>query len=506
MSVPESIRKVERPTNSIVYKIKEGVYGVRERAGVKYNSKGKPQPINGRVIGHIINEKYISLVDSISDIPMFLSYGSSALIKSFSDDIYEELLDVYPIDDAKMILVMAALKIIKPSIKCGRYSSEYERTFISIYYPDCHLSKNKISEFVSSLGMDSNKREQFYQNRISKIPNNHLIAIDGTLKQDNSSVNSLSGFSYKSRLKNTQDISIIYAYDIETHEPLCSSVFPGNNIDAVSYRQFVKENSITKGIIVTDKGFPVTKIKDILEAHKDLHFMTPLKRNDTKISKYDMTSYNEIVEDIEKDVLAKKVKLENGRFLYSFLDISTMSKEAHDYIRRSVKKKSFNPEKYLQKKDSMGTITLESDLDMTCREAYLCYSERWKIELVFKAYKNDIELTETNVQSDYSVIGMEFINFISSIITTRIIEEFRKKELLKTHSYGEIMEDLTNAWRKRDDGKDKPSIKDDRWVNTLPSVLEMIKKLNLLKEKSKEKGKRGRPKKKKEKTTENPNS
>lgn len=217
-----------------------------------------------------------------------------------------------------MILVMAALKIIKPSIKCGRYSSEYERTFISVYYPDCHLSKNKISEFVSSLGMDSNKREQFYQNRISKIPNNHLIAIDGTLKQDNSSVNSLSGFSYKSRLKNTQDISIIYAYDIETHEPLCSSIFPGNNIDAVSYRQFVKENSITKGIIVADKGFPVTKIKDILEANKDLHFMTPLKRNDTKITKNDMTSYNEIVEDIEKDVLAKKVKLENGRFLYSF--------------------------------------------------------------------------------------------------------------------------------------------------------------------------------------------
>lgn len=49
------------------------------------------------------------------------------------------------------------------------------------------------------------------------------------------------------------------------------------------------------------------------------------------------------------------------------------------------------------------------------------------------------------------------------------------------------MEDLTDAWRKRDDGKDKSSIKDDRWVNTLPSVLEILKKLNLLKENQKKK-------------------
>ena len=89
-----------------------------------------------------------------------------------------------------------------------------------------------------------------------------------------------------------------------------------------------------------------------------------------------------------------------------------MGKEAHEYVRSALRKKDFSPEKYQEKKETMGTITLESDLDMTVREAYLCYAERWKIELVFRAYKNDIELTETNVQGDYSVNGMEFVNFI----------------------------------------------------------------------------------------------
>ena len=62
MGVPEEIRKVERPVNTIVYKVKEGTYGVRERAGLKYGPDGKPRPVNGKVVGHIVNGKYVPLV------------------------------------------------------------------------------------------------------------------------------------------------------------------------------------------------------------------------------------------------------------------------------------------------------------------------------------------------------------------------------------------------------------------------------------------------------------
>ena len=36
-----------------------------------------------------------------------------------------------------------------------------------------------------------------------------------------------------------RDISILYAFDIEKKEPICSHVFPGNSVDAVSYRFFI---------------------------------------------------------------------------------------------------------------------------------------------------------------------------------------------------------------------------------------------------------------------------
>ena len=108
-----------------------------------------------------------------------------------------------------------------------------------------------------------------------------------------------------------------------------------------------------------------------------------------------------------------------------------MSKATHDFIKNANKNNDFKAEKYDKKRNTFGTITLESDLDMTLKDAYLCYAERWKLELVFKAYKSDIGLCETNVLSDYTVIGMEFINFISTRITTRIIEFFRNKGLFK---------------------------------------------------------------------------
>lgn len=125
---------------------------------------------------------------------------------------------------------------------------------------------------------------------------------------------------------------------------------------------------------------------------------------------------------------------------------------------------------------------------------------------MFRAYKNDIELTERNVQGDYSVNGMEFVNFILTVLTARIIDAFRKNGLLKEHSYGEIMDDLTGAWRKRDAVKEKPSMLDGKWVNTLPSVLHEMKVLGLLKEQQEAKKKRGRPKKKSTETAEKANS
>ena len=56
-------------------------------------------------------------------------------------------------------------------------------------------------------------------------------------------------------------------------------IFPGNSIDASSYAAFIRDNDIRKGIIVSDKGFPVQD-QNRAGGTPDLHFLTPVKRND----------------------------------------------------------------------------------------------------------------------------------------------------------------------------------------------------------------------------------
>ncbi len=146
------------------------------------------------------------------------------------------------------------------------------------------MSANTVCAFLQKLGQDGGRRRSFYQKRAAAVIASHHVAIDGTLKQDGSTVNDLSAFSYKAGQKGCREVSVLYAYDIEAMEPACAEVFPGNSIDASSYAAFIRDNDIRKGSIVSDKGFPPSQIKKGLDKRPDLHFLTPIKRNDVRIA------------------------------------------------------------------------------------------------------------------------------------------------------------------------------------------------------------------------------
>jgi hypothetical protein len=123
---------------------------------------------------------------------------------------------------------------------------------------------------------------------------------------------------------------------------------------------------------------------------------------------------------------------------------------------------------------------LESDQDLEPIVAYTCYEDRWLLELVFKRYKSDECLDHTGEQGDFSVIGSEFVNFISTVATRHIIKKAEQAGLLKQMSYGDLMDDLSSAWRRTDAPKD-PSTDDGYWVHTLNTVFEELEALGLSK-------------------------
>lgn len=489
MAVPAEIRAVPRPKNTVVSDSgRDGPkrYAVRERKGVEYRKNGNPQPSNGRVIGHIINMKFVPVQEKAASTgAQILSYGSSALVYRETADLLDDLYQVVDAKEAQKIITIACLRVIKPNIPASRYSTIYEMTFISKYFPNIGLSENVVGDLVKRLGQDAKLRERFFARRFARVLKTHKIAIDGTLKQDTSTINSLSAFSHKARVKGCRDISVLYAYDIDTKEPICAQVFSGNSIDAVSYHEFIKTNNITRGIIIADKGFPPSKIADEFKAHKDLHFITPIKLNDKRISQYEMLSPEGIVEGLDKPVTYKKQALPDGKFLYAFRDVRLAGYEDSSYIDRALKKNSFDSIKYTKDQEHMGVIVFESDQDLSAKELYQYYSQRWTLELVFRYYKSGIGLDKTNVQTDFSVIGSEFINFFAAVITCRIVEKMSNSGVLDRASYKTVMSDLFSADRYVDHADD-PKEDDEYWVHTGPKAKKELVALGLAKATQKE--------------------
>ena len=110
------------------------------------------------------------------------------------------------------------------------------------------------------------------------------------------------------------------------------------------------DNDIRKGIIISDKGFPPSQIKTELAERPELHFLTPIKRNDSRIMNNDMLSFDGVLTGVGEHVLYKKKSIKGGRFLYAFKSAKKASAEEAGFLARREKQKDFSLEKYEKKR------------------------------------------------------------------------------------------------------------------------------------------------------------
>ena len=459
MPIPQDILSVPRPKNTVViaYGKDKSLYAVRQRIGCR-NDNGRHLPVNGPTIGHIIDGVYVPIdneaPDSVSASPVDLKdWANIVLCDRLFSDIRKELSAVYTQADVMKMYCISILRVCDPGIKNYELKEAYETSFLSELYPGIALSKNTVSTFLNDMGKSVSKIVRFMQNRAAAVSMDHHLLIDGTLKSDESRVNSLSDFSRKARTKGTRDISVLYAFDLEAMEPVCSKCFPGNMLDATSYSAFISENRITKGIIVGDKGFPESAAHEHFEANEDLHYLNPVKRNSKLIERHHMLDFTGLLPGYEGITFRKEKCTGTDKWLYSYRDSYKASKEERDWLRRAKKDKSYSLEVLREKQKTFGTIVLECDLDLPAETAYKAYEKRWEIEIVMRFYKSACEFDETRVQDDYSVIGSEFCDFLSTLLTFRLIKAFDQAKLLEEKTYKKIMFILDRAKKVRSGGE-----------------------------------------------------
>ena len=503
MPIPKEVLSVSRPKNTVViaYGKNKDLYAVRQRVGCR-NENGRHLPVNGPTIGHIVDLTYVPLDSSVpldvSIAPIDLKdWANVVLCDREFKEILIELTAVYSSQDAMKIYCIAILRVCNPGIKDYELKEAYETSFLSEIYPGIPLSKNTVSTFLNDLGKACSRIVLFMRNRTAAVAMDHHLLVDGTLKSDESKVNSLSEFSRKARTKGTRDISVLYAFDLEEMEPVCSKCFPGNMLDATSYSEFIRENHITKGIIVADKGFPESAAHDQFESNSDLHYLNPVKRNSKLIERHNMLDFTGILPGYEGITYRKEKCTGTNKWLYSFRDSRKAAKEEADWLRRVKKAGTYKLEDLREKQQTFGTIVLECDLDLPPETVYKAYDSRWEIEIVMRYYKSACEFDETRVQDDYSVIGSEFCDFLSTVLTFRLMKQFDRAKLLEDKTYKKLMSVLERAKKARVDGEDWQLIR----IN--PSQEEILQELNILpKPEQPPKKKPGRPKgsKKKEVT------
>lgn len=494
MPIPQEILSVSRPKNTVViaYGKDKNLYAVRQRVGCR-NVNGRHLPVNGPTIGHIIDGVYVPIDDgapsnaAVSPVDL-KDWANVILCDRLFADMKQELSAVYSQADVMKIYCISILRVCDPGIKDYELKEAYETSFLSELYPGVPLSKNTVCRFLNDLGKAVSKIIRFMRNRTEAVSIDHHLLVDGTLKSDDSRVNSLSDFSRKAKTKGSRDISVLYAFDLEVMEPICSECFPGNMLDATAYGAFIARNGITRGIIVGDKGFPESAAHEHFEANPDLHYLNPVKRNSKLIVRHHMLDFTGILPGYEGITFRKEKCIGTDKWLYSFRDSCKASKEERDWLRRAKKNRDYSLDVLRKKQAAFGTIVLECDLDLSAETAYKAYEKRWEIEIVMRFYKSACEFDETRVQDDYSVIGSEFCDFLSTLLTFRLIKAFDQAQLLEGQTYKKLLSILTRAKKIHSEGNDWQLIR----LN--PSHEEVLRKLGLLpKPGEPEKKKRGRP-------------
>jgi transposase len=491
MAIPKEVLGVERPRNTVVYSYgKDGSkYAVKKRVGCK-RVGGRNLPVNGPTIGHIVAGRFVAIEEkSEKPGPDLKDWANASLADSLFRDVLDQLREEYDEPTSEKIYAASILRVIYPDIADYELQGAYQNSWLSELYPGVALSKNTVSTLWDSLGKKYSKIISFMRSRAGRVSMDSRLLLDGTLKSDESKVNSLSDFSRKARMKGSRDISVLFAFDLDRREPVCSMCYPGNMLDVTSYADFVRKCGVTKGVIVADKGFPSSAAEEEFEKNPGLHFLNPIKRNSKAIEANSMLEFESVLPKHD-GILSKKAR--SGRkWLYSYRDVGLAAKEESDYVARAKKSGEYDDKELKERRESFGTMVLESDLEMTAEQAYDAYSKRWEIEIVMRYYKHACGFDETRVHGDYSVYGSEFCDFLSTILTFRLLKAFETSGASEGYTYGRIIKKLERA------KKIKISARSD-WelVRTNPSDVEMLKSLGLLpKDPEQPKRKRGRPRK-----------
>lgn len=153
MGVPQDIRAVPRPKNTVV--IDTGGKGplrycVRERNKAVRTAKGF-QPRNGKVIGHIVDGAFVP-VSSRMKAKERRTLGCALLAADLGADLRARLAAHLGDKDADLVLALASLGLLHPDLGEDLRAAQYKASLASLVFPGLDLSEKSIHALYAKIG------------------------------------------------------------------------------------------------------------------------------------------------------------------------------------------------------------------------------------------------------------------------------------------------------------------------------------------------------------------
>jgi transposase len=315
---------------------------------------------------------------------------------------------------------------------------------------DIAVSEGSVRRFISRLGAMQDVLDAFMRSQV--IPGTTLL-FDGT-SIFSRSADSLTVKGYNPEHSQNPQARILYVFEKDSHRPVFYRVVQGSIVDKAAFMDTVNAAGCSDCIIVADNGFYSKKnVSALISA--GMKFILPLQENTVNVeeafykntddSKWDgVFSYNKRAVWYRKRPSGNK-----GNYIYTFRDDSRHAELVGHYVERA--DKDYGEEEHVPMdvigEIRMGYFSFCSNIDVTAREIYLDYKQRWDIEQCFDYIKNSVTSSASHAHTDEYFRGWAFLNHVSLLYYYGLLNILRNTKLDEKHSAEDVLKLTKNIYR-----------------------------------------------------------
>lgn len=378
------------------------------------------------------------------------NYGVYNLFSNLLSEEIDSLKSVFKDDVAEKLLSFSMMRWAYQS-PIKRVPHYHAHDFCSEVWSKDSMSEKQISETLKFIGQNREVLISWMRQNLDKSckGNDKFVMMDSTHISTVSEQLGINAQGYNPASDFDKQIRLMYLFSSQLKQPIYYRLINGNITDISSMSLCVKEMNVKDVIFIADRGFySNNNIKQLDD--NNLQYIIPLRRNNQLIdfSPLRKVNYKKEIKNYfiyqDRVIWYYQYKIEDKN-LITYLDEKLKVEEQADYLKRIITNpENYTEEKFYQKEEGFGTITIVSKLtdqeNHTAQNIYEAYKQRNEVEIMFDSYKNFLHADKMYMQDRHVLEGWLMANFIAMTAYYKLYSRLKKAQLISKYSPKDIIE------------------------------------------------------------------